>query len=249
METPAPEIVHCRGLDAASAAIIPVVRRRMLQAIDRQGYGAMAISGGGTPARLFEALSHSELTRNLPWRKIFIFFVDERVVAPGHPESNYAMFQEHFAAHLPLPESQVFRMPVEITPAALAAARYQRSMREFFFTRTGKGEPDGENQYPAFDLILLGMGRDGHTASLFPSHPALGRMEWVVAVEAELAAPPVPRLTLTLPVINQADTVIFLISGEEKIRLAESFQQKAAQPGYPASLVRPQRRLLWYMAH
>lgn len=243
-----PEIIHCACLDACYAAICRVFQGRILAAIDRQGFATVAFSGGKTPAGLFDAIAHSSMAKEFPWQNVYIFFVDERVVSPGHPDSNYGLFRKHLMGCLPLSESQIFRMPVEITPLSEAAGQYQRTMVEVFSALSTRLEPYSDDQYPSFDLILLGMGRDGHTASLFPFHPALRQRQWVAAVDADQAVPPVSRLTLTLPIINQADTVIFLISGEEKIRLAESLLQNPTQPRYPASLVRPQRKLLWYMA-
>jgi len=248
METPAIDVVHCQGLEAASAAIIPVVHWQLREAIDKHGYATMALSGGKTPAGLFEALARSGESRDFPWHKVWFFFVDERAVAPGHPDSNYGMFHRHLAEHLPIIADHIFRMPVETIPLSAAAAHYQRTLRDVFIALSGRDMSAADDQYPAIDLVLLGMGSDGHTASLFPRHPALQRGEWVVAVDSEQAVPPVPRLTLTLPVINHADTVLFLIAGEAKIRLAETFLQGPPLLDYPASFVRPQRRLLWYMA-
>lgn len=248
MEAAAPEIVHCQTLEDCYALIVGSFYEQMHEAVDRQGYATIALSGGKTPAGLFEAIAHSPLTRELPWDNVFIFFVDERVVPADHSDSNYGLFRKHLLAFLPIPEHQIFRMPVEVTPLSAAARHYQQTMVDVFSRLTERQGPYAENQYPMFDLILLGMGRDGHTASLFPSHPALGQREWVAAVDSDQAVPAVPRLTLTLPVLNQADTVVFLISGEEKVHLAESFlTAEQAMLSYPASLVRPQQRLLWYL--
>ncbi|MBA3015260.1 MAG: 6-phosphogluconolactonase [Proteobacteria bacterium] len=248
MEKLNPEIIRGKNLDACYAAITRDFQGLIQGSIERKGYATIALSGGRTPAGLFEAIAHSPTIIDFPWHKVFIFFVDERVVSPDHLESNYSLFRTHFMAYLPLVESQVFRMPVEIKPLSVAASHYQQTMVEVFSSLTKREKPYSDDQFPVFDLILLGMGQDGHTASLFPGHSALSQRKWVAAVEADQAVPPVPRLTLTFPVINHADTVIFLINGEEKVRLAESFLSNISQENYPASLVNPKRRLLWYLA-
>lgn len=242
------EIIRCESLPRCYTAIGGFLREFIQAAIDRQGYCTLALSGGKTPAALFQLLSRPPFLTSICWQKVYFFFGDERFVPPDHPDSNFGMAQKNLLAHLPITEGQVFRMPVEIRPYAAAASHYQHVMAEAFGSLAAKSPGQAEGRYPAFDLILLGMGDDGHTASLFPNHPALGRSDWVAEVEAEGARPPVPRLTLTLPVINNADTVLFLISGAEKIKLADSFVSGPPQPRYPASLVRPRQRLLWYLA-
>lgn len=179
---------------------------------------------------------------------MFFFFGDERVVPLDHPDSNFAMAHNNLLAPLSIANDHIFRMPVEIRPYSAAASRYQQTMAEAFAALSAEKRPYSDGEYPSFDLILLGMGHDGHTASLFPGHSALSRTDWVAEVETDQAAPPVPRLTLTLPVINHADTVLFLINGAEKIRLADSFLSGPPQVRYPASLVRPRQRLRWYLA-
>jgi 6-phosphogluconolactonase len=238
------KIIRCDSLPQCYTAIGGFLQEFIQAAIDRQGYCTLALSGGKTPAALFQVLSRPPFLTTICWQKVYFFFGDERFVPPSHQDSNFGMAQKNLLAHLPITEAQVFRMPVEIRPYVAAASHYQRIMAEAFSTL--KARPCG--QYPAFDLVLLGMGDDGHTASLFPGHPALGETGWVAEVEAEGAKPPVPRLTLTLPVLNNADTVLFLISGVEKIKLADSFLSGPPQPRYPASLVRPRKRLLWYLA-
>lgn len=249
METTSPEIIRCASMPACSSAIADALEKGVLAAIDRQGYCTLVLSGGKTPAPLLQVLGGPPFSTRIPWAKVLFFFGDERFVPPDHPESNYGMAHKTLLSHLAIAKEQVFRMPVEISPHSAAARHYQRTMMETFGNLTGKPLPYGEGEYPAFDLILLGMGADGHTASLFPGHPVLSRTDWVAEVEAEGARPPVPRLTLTLPVINNADTVLFLVGGTEKIELAESFLARAPQACYPASLVRPRCRLLWYFVN
>jgi len=247
MEKTFPEIVRCGSPSVCHAAILVMLERVVLEAIDRQGYCTIVLAGGKTPEPLYRLLATAPLATRIPWRKVYFFFGDERCVSPEHPASNYKMAWDTLLSKLPITPGQVFRMPVEIRPYSAAAQHYQHSMGEAFAAIASSERPRGEGECPAFDLILLGMGVDGHTASLFPCHPALSSTEWVTVVEAEGSEPPVPRLTLTLPVLNNADTVLFLVGGAEKIRVAQSFLAGQPQARFPASLVRPRHRLLWYL--
>lgn len=249
MKTTNPEIVRCVSMTECHAAACGTLEQGISAAIAGQGYCTIALSGGKTPAGLLQMLCRPPFLTRIDWGRVFFFFGDERFVPPDHPESNFGMARENLLAHLPVTAEQVYRMPVEIRPYAAAARCYQETMAEAFLSLTGREHPFAEGEYPCFDLILLGMGGDGHTASLFPGHPALARTDWVAEVEdADGAVPPVPRLTLTLPVINHADTVLFLVGGADKIRLADSFFSGPPQPRYPASLVNPGRRLCWFLA-
>ncbi len=171
-------------------------------AIAAQGKFAAALSGGSTPKRMFEQLAKMVID----WKHIHLFWVDERCVPPGHPDSNYGMTAESLLNHIEIPGENIHRIPGEQPPEP-AALIYEKELRHFF----------GE-QLPVFDLILLGLGSDGHTASLFPGSPALQeKKRW--AVEVKHGAPPPPlvdRVTLTIPVLKEAREVIFLVSGIEK---------------------------------
>jgi len=247
MRTPSAEIFRFDSMAPCHASLGCFLQNFIQTAINRQGYFTIALSGGVTPAALFRALCRPPFSTTICWSKIFFFWGDERFLPLDHPDSNFAMAQKNLLTHLPISSDHVFRMPTEIKPYATAARHYQQTLAKTFATLTSKNEPWTKGEYPSFDLILLGMGQDGHTASLFPGHPALNRTDWVAEVETDQALPPVPRLTLTLPVINNADTALFLVGGAAKIKLAESFLACQPQPHYPASLVRPRQRLLWYL--
>lgn len=248
MARPAPEILRFASLARCHAALGEWLVHFVQTSIDRQGYCTIALAGGTTPAALYRVLSSPPLSAAPCWTKAYFFFGDERVVPLHHPDSNFMMAQQNLLAKLPIADDHIFRMPAEIRPYAAAARDYQHTLAGAFAALTGRKQPYAADDYPAFDLILLGMGADGHTASLFPGHAALQSTDWVAAVTDEQARPAVPRLTLTLPVINHADTALFLVTGAEKIDLADSFLSGPPQPRYPASLVRPRHRLLWYMA-
>lgn len=175
-------------------------------AMDRYGRFNVALAGGSTPRQLYERLANHVL---LDWGRIHLFWGDERCVPPDHPESNYGMAQSILLDHIPIPPVNIHRMRGEIDPEE-AAVEYQVQIANHF--RTPGNAP------PAFDLILLGMGEDGHTASLFPGSPVLDESDrWVVNVTHTQPPPPlIPRLTFTLPLINATRNVLFMVTGKAK---------------------------------
>lgn len=195
---------------------------------------AVALSGGSTPRSMYRLLADAQLN----WKNIHLFWSDERCVPPDHPESNYFQAFETLISHINIPPQNIHRIFGEISPE-LAAAQYEQELRSFFGER------------PRFDLILLGLGEDGHTASLFPSSPALDeRDHWAVAVPHVVPpAPLVSRVTLTLPILNMARQVVFLVSGSGKAaRVAEILNAPTASPLLPANMVQPDDGvILWLM--
>ncbi|MCS6992594.1 MAG: 6-phosphogluconolactonase [Anaerolineales bacterium] len=193
---------------------------------------SVALSGGSTPRALYERLATNEMAKRIPWEKVHLFWGDERCVPPDHPESNYGLTAAALLSRIPLPAENVHRVRGELPPAE-AASLYEAELRAFF----------GET--PAFDLVFLGMGEDGHTASLFPGSPALAEsVRW--AVEVEHTAPPPPlvsRVTLTFQVLNAARQVVFLVTGAAK---AGMFAQVWHGASFPAAQIRPRDgELLW----
>lgn len=171
----------------------------------------VALSGGSTPRELYSRLATPDLASRVKWEAVHLFWGDERCVPPGHPDSNYCMVAETLLARVPIPMSNIHRIHGEMVPDQ-AALQYENGLRIFF----------GDS--PCFHLVLLGLGEDGHTASLFPFSPALHEgTHRVVAVPHETPPPPlVPRVTLTLLAINGARQVVFLVSDASKAkRLAE----------------------------
>ena len=188
----------------------------------------LALCGGQTPRAIYEALA----AEDLDWRNFIITFGDERCVPPDHSDSNYRMACESLLARVPIPEENILRLKGEIPPEE-AANIYERELRQ----RSG-------DEVFSHDLILLGMGEDGHTASLFPATSAIGESDrWVVANEvAELAT---CRLTFTFTLINAARRVLFLVKGERKRELVEGIARGNGH-NYPAAMVRPHEgSLLW----
>lgn len=191
--------------------------------IGRRGFFRIALAGGSTPAPVYRALAED---RDIDWRRWQLFFGDERTVPPGHADSNYRMVRETLVDRLPV-QPLVLRVPAEADPD-VAAESYQTTVRKMV---PGNPRAIGVNT-PRFDMIVLGMGDDGHTASLFPHTQALHETErWVVAN-------PVPqlnttRITFTIPLINAARRVLFLVSGAGK---ADMLRQVLAGPDEPVRL-------------
>ena len=213
------------------------VLRAAKEAVEKRGRFTIALSGGSTPKNLFNLLATNARTV-LPWDRTFFFWGDERHVPPTDPDSNYHMAEETMLSKIPVAAGNVFRMAAENPDAAAAAEAYEQTLRKFFALETG--------QFPRFDLILLGMGPDGHTASLFPGTAALQEKSrlvvanWVDKLKAS-------RLSLTLPVLNAAACVTFLVSGMDKAAALHAVLEGDA-PGeqYPSKLIRPvDGKLLW----
>lgn len=205
------------------------------EAIADHGRFSVALSGGSTPRTLFELLAREPYASRIEWEHVHIFWGDERCVPPDHVDSNYRMARETLLDHVPLPSENVRRIKAERDPAQ-AAEEYEHVVRMFFAASAA----------PRFDLVLLGMGDDGHTASLFPSTQALQvTSHWV-------AANYVPKLdawrvTLTAPAINAGVHVMFLVTGASKAEALYSVLHGPHQPEeYPSQLIAPREgTLLW----
>jgi len=219
--------------DAAAEEVIHAAN----EAVAERGRFTIALSGGNTPKSLYNLLAPNGRS-SLPWDRMFFFFGDERHVPPDDAESNYRMANEAMLSKIPVAAANVFRVPAENPDAAAAAALYDQTLRQFFALAPG--------QFPSFDLILLGLGPDGHTASLFPGSSALQeRSRLVVANWVEKFK--TSRITFTLPVLNAARCVAFLVSGSDKAPALKAVLEGDA-PGeqYPAKLVRPgSGKLIW----
>jgi 6-phosphogluconolactonase len=193
-----------------------------------RGRFSVALSGGGTPRRTYELLAQSPYREAVDWGRVQVFWGDERCVPWDDPRSNARVAYQTWLQHVPLPRSQMHPLDCTQAPAG-AARRYEVLLREFF----GGGPP-------CLDLVFLGLGADGHTASLFPGDPALGERErWVAAVYA--AEQNLHRLTLTAPFINLAREVVFLVAGAAKAAVVREVLQGPRDPlRLPAQLIRPE---------
>jgi 6-phosphogluconolactonase len=206
------------------------------EAAGSRGRFTVALSGGSTPGRLFRLLAEEPYRVQIPWKEVYLFWGDERCVPPDDPESNYRLVEEALIAHVPIPPENVHRMSGELG-ASLAAQAYENRLQDFFC-----------GPRPRFDLVLLGLGEDGHTASLFPGSPLLDERERLAApAMATSQDRPAQRVTLTLPAINMARQVLFLVTGEAK---AEVVQAVIAGPAgrYPAQRIQPTAgQLTWLL--
>lgn len=214
------------------------------QCVAQRDLFTLVASGGSTPKSLYRLLAAPGFAEQMPWQQTHLFWGDERCVAADHPDSNFRMVKEALLAQGGPVAPTVHRMPGEMTPREGAAA-YEKELRTFF----GSGGHETIS-WPVFDLILLGLGSDGHTASLFPDSPALAEQtRWVTATSPGILDPQVDRLTLTIPTINNGTEVIFLVAGAEKKALAERIlTDRQASTLYPAARITSQSKLLWYIA-
>src|ERR1700681_3619515 len=211
------------------------------KAIEAKGRFDLVLSGGSTPKGLYALLTSDPVFRgSIAWHKVRFFWGDERHVPPGDPESNYGMAREALLRHLPVEEEQVFRMHGENPDAAAAASEYQEALSQAFDLKPG--------DTPRFDLILLGMGPDGHTASLFPGTKALRERHRLVTSNW-VGKPFTDRITLTSPVLNAADRVIFLVQGADKALALKAVIEGPREPmQLPAQLIRPRSGTLLWLA-
>jgi len=210
----------------ANAAIDLFINRAQM-AIEEKGVFSAVLSGGSTPRRLYTGLAASEQQQGLDWGNIHLFFGDERHVPPDHPESNFKMVQETLLSKIPIPQSCIHRVRAELDPR-LAAFNYEDELRRFF-----------EGEWPRFDLVFLGMGDDGHTASLFPSTAGLNEEHrWFVANYVPKLGE--WRLTLTKNAINAACNIVVLVSGQSKAEMISTvLSEDASQKRKPIQLISP----------
>src|SRR5215469_12130455 len=205
---------------------------QVIAAAQARGIARVAISGGTTPKVMFGLLADPSqpFLKQVPWDKLDLYWVDERCVPPDHADSNYRMTKEQLLSRVPLPAERVHRMEGELPPEE-AAARYEATIRNGFRLEGA--------QTPTFDLVLLGMGDDGHTASLFPHTEALDDMTHIV-VANHVPQKDTWRITLTWPAINQGREVAFLIEGAGKTQVLHDVLLGPYQPDtYPSQIIRP----------
>jgi len=212
------------------------------------GRFTVALSGGSTPKAMFSVLAADPFLDTVPWSSIYFFWGDERCVPPDHPDSNYRMTNESLLSKVPVPPENVFRIPAELPDPERAAEEYAATLTAFFLAGAGAG-PTGTaplSTVPRFDLVFLGMGPDGHTASLFPHTTALQAGEQI-AVANYVEKFKAHRITLTAATINNARNVTFLAAGEDKAETLKDVLEGSYQPDlYPSQLIRPRNgALLW----
>jgi 6-phosphogluconolactonase len=212
-------------------------------AIEKNGRFTVSLAGGSTPKALYRLLASPEFANKTDWSKVFFFFGDERNVPTDDEESNFRMARENLLEPLNIPENQIFRWKTELNDAEKIAADYEETIVSYFRPIRANQEPE---EFHLFDLMILGMGADGHTASIFPFTEALNeKVKSAVANRVEKLGQ--TRLTLTLPVIRNSSNVMFLVAGAEKAEaLREVLEGDYDPETYPAQIARPNSgNLLW----
>lgn len=203
--------------------------------ISEKGKFIVALSGGATPARLYQILATHSFTQNIPWEKVFLFWSDERFVNHSHPDSNYGMTKKNLLDHIRIPKKNIFSIK-GTGNVGKSAASYEKKIRQLF-----------KSKKIVFDWLLLGLGIDGHTASLFPDSDILNEKKKLVK-ETWLDDKKSWRISFTFPLINNAVRVVFLISGKEKAKIAEQvLSSKNNKDLLPAQLVNPTKGIIYYM--
>jgi 6-phosphogluconolactonase len=210
------------------------------------GRFTVALSGGSTPRKMLSLLAADPFLDTVPWSSIYFFWGDERTVPPDHVESNYRMAREALLDHVPVPAENIFRIPAELPDPESAAQQYSATLREFFLSDPEATLADPSGYVPRFDLVFLGMGPDGHTASLFPGTDALYVNNRIVAANF-VQKFNTHRITLTATVINNARNVTFIAAGADKAEALRGVLEGSYQPDvYPSQLIRPRNgTLLW----
>ncbi|MFQ5585019.1 MAG: 6-phosphogluconolactonase, partial [Calditrichia bacterium] len=227
-------IMHFSSKEELVVAVSNYVKDVIQQSIAQHGECRIALSGGKTPEAFYERLATLQVQAIIPWRRVHLFWGDERAVPPQHPDSNYKMVKNALLQHIPIPDENVHRIRGELEPHQ-AAKEYAAELQRHF-----------DVALPRFDLVILGVGTDGHTASLFPGTPIVEEKDKTVC---EVFVPILGswRISLTLPVINNAITVLFAATGKNKSEILKKiFTLKKPSLTIPASHVKPKNgKLLW----
>ncbi len=207
-------------------------------ALEARGRFRVALSGGSTPRRMFQLLATGEFRSRIDWDHIDLFWGDERYVAAGDHDSNYRMTADALLQHVTVPAANIHRVRTEISPPAAAAGAYEIEIRQCF---------QYSSSVPQFDLVYLGLGTNGHTASLFPHSSALSERSKLVVAEF-VNEVNMWRITMTAPLLNHGRTVAFLVEGRQKAEVVTRVLVGALDPEHlPAQLIVPEGRLLWML--
>jgi 6-phosphogluconolactonase len=230
---PEPQIVRTADQEALARHVASWLTDK---AAASSGRFAIALSGGSTPKRLYEILAEPAQRDRFPWDRTHLFWGDERFVPPDSADSNFNMTRHALLDHVPIPPAQIHRMPTEATPAEAARA-YQATLQNYY------GREALDMAHPLFDVTLLGLGENGHTASLFPDTASLdGTLSWVAPVTENV---PQPRLTLTYPAIACSSVVAFLVAGKSKATVLK--RVLAGDRSQPAARITAAGDLIWFV--
>jgi 6-phosphogluconolactonase len=235
------ELVIVERAEQLAVAAADLVERASAEALHARGRFTLVLSGGHTPEQTYSLLTAPDRVARMAWSETYFFFGDERFVPHDDPRSNFAMARRALFAQAPIAEDHIFAIPTDLPDPAAGAAAYARRVADFF--GVSQSAPP-----PSFDLVLLGLGDDGHTASLFPGARALAEEQaWVTWSPPGVLPPPLDRVTMTFPLLNAARQVAFLVSGANKSQAVRDVLAGHAQTNErPAAGIRPQLgKLTW----
>ncbi len=240
-ESRSPDVRVFPDLHKASQALAERLVEVARDVLAAKGRFALALSGGKTPRYLYTFLAR-ECSSEISWESVHLFWSDERCVSQESEDSNFAMAYKALISEVPLLSPNIHRIPAEINPPEKAAGNYERMMQKFF-------KPEEEDSF-LFDAMILGVGEDGHSASLFPESSALAeKSHWVLAVNAPSSFFPQKRITLTFPLINRSRNIFFLVSGAKKRKVIREILKnpEKARRLYPAAMIHPLGSVAWYI--
>jgi 6-phosphogluconolactonase len=207
--------------------------------IEAQDKFTIALSGGSTPKEIYQCMAGTSYRNKFRWEKIHFFWSDERWVPPEDPKSNYRMVFESLFTKIQIPSANIHPIPTKNCDLQASVRLYEESIVNFFKLR--------KDELPPFDMILLGLGQDGHTSSLFPGNPSLAVKDHLVVATSQQGIPE-KRITLTLPVINHAQVIFFVVSGYEKANIVAEVLENDSRHGFPANEIKPcHGKLCWFL--
>ena len=247
-------IQQFQNIEKASSAAVDYIIKIARKAVSEKGFCTMALAGGRTPKLAYKLMGSIPKSRKMPWQQIHFFWGDERWLPANNPDNNFFMANDALFARVPIPPQNIHRIDTGLTNPEKGAEMYEKHLRDFFqgrYPETVKSV-GGDMIVPRFDLILLGMGTDGHTASLFPGSNLLReKKKWVAAVPHGVGSPAAAaRVTLTLAVLNQAANILFLIAGSRKREILNTILTRPAEAVkiYPAARIKTAGNIVWMVA-
>jgi 6-phosphogluconolactonase len=239
-------VVRCRDPEDIGRSAATYIHRVYLKSLEEKDSFSLVLSGGKTPEVLYRTLAALPFRDLFQWHRVHLFWGDERFVPKSNPESNFTMAQRSLISSIQIPDENLFPIPTDLRYPTEGAKAYEKILRNYFLHI---GTTTGSPPMPLFDLILLGLGEDGHTASLFPGNQIdQYTATWVESVEAPPSYPTRERITLTLPVLNAAANVAFLVSGGTKKETLERVLRgkESGKKTLPAQLVAPRSDIHWF---
>lgn len=236
------DLTICPDADALATRAAALIVDAAREAISGRGRFTLVLSGGSTPENTYSQLARDENRSAIDWSRTFLFVGDERFVAADDAANNLAMIRRSLIERVPVPPANVLPIRTDYPSVAAAAAAYNTTLEQFFKLSVGSGPP-------RFDLVLLGLGDDGHTASLFPGKPALEVSDvWVTSSPPGVLPPPVDRITLTFPILNRARQILFLVAGAKKANVVRRILLDAPPRGeMPAAGIIPDEGLVTWL--